>query len=147
MRGIRITTMESSRSAVQGGFCIGPRKAMYRGSPISPAIRWIMWCEVMCPLPKLLQAQSTSSLSRVGTWIKHTQEHSTEVTSGSRCQTMSISICHCFPTSIFSCEALLQYLVYLVLFIIIFFRLINYDIRTKTSACINHISLTTFALV
>ncbi len=42
--------------------------------------------------------------------------------------------------------ALLQYFVYLVL-TIIFFRLINHNNRRKTSACIHHISLATFAIV
>jgi hypothetical protein len=46
----------------------------------------------------------------------------------------------------FSCGSLLQYFVYLVL-TIIFFRLINHNNRRKTSVCIHHISLATFAIV
>jgi hypothetical protein len=59
---------------------------------------------------------------------------------------MCVSICHYFPICIFSYGALLQYLVSLVLIVIILFRLINYNIRTKTSVCNCHISLATYAL-
>ncbi len=49
-----------------------------------------------------------------------------------------------FPINIFFDGALLQYLVYLVLIVIIIFRLINYNNRFKTSVCIHHMSLATF---
>jgi hypothetical protein len=39
----------------------------------------------------------------------------------------------------FSCGAPFQYHVYLVLTVIILFRLINHNIRIKTSVCIHHI--------
>jgi hypothetical protein len=42
-----------------------------------------------------------------------------------------------FPVSIFSCGALLQYIVYLVLIVIIFFRLITLNTRSKTTARFN----------
>jgi hypothetical protein len=75
------------------------------------------------------------------------EEDSAVATFGSRCQTMYISICHLLSYGIFSCFSLRQYLVYLVLIFIIFFRLINHNIRRKTSACIHHLSFTTFVLV
>ncbi len=64
------------------------------------------------------------------------QEDSTVATSESRCRTMYEKHCHLLPTSIFFCGAFLQYLVYLVLIVIIFFRLRNHDNRIKTSVCI-----------
>ncbi len=52
-----------------------------------------------------------------------------------------------FAVSVSSFEAPLQYLVYLVLIVIILFRLINHNIRIKTSVCIPHISLASLAMV
>jgi hypothetical protein len=49
--------------------------------------------------------------------------------------------------SVSSFVAPLQYLVYLVLIVIILFRLINHNIRIKTSVCIPHISLASLAMV
>jgi hypothetical protein len=77
------------------------------------------------------------------------QEDSTVVTFGSRCwdnvhNHLSLAV---FLLS-FSCVALLQYLVYLVMTAIILFRLINHNNRIRTSACIlHHISLATFTMV
>ncbi len=52
-----------------------------------------------------------------------------------------------FLLAFFSCGALLQYLVYLVLTIIVSFSLVNHNNRVNTSACIHDISVATFAIV
>jgi hypothetical protein len=67
----------------------------------------------------------------------------------SRCWTMYVwhSPFAFLLSFLFSCGTLLQYLVYLVLIVIIFFRLINHENRMKITAFIHHISLATFAQV
>ncbi len=46
--------------------CVRPRRPKYSGSLLSLAMCEILLCGVMCPVPKPLQVQSTSSLSRGG---------------------------------------------------------------------------------
>ncbi len=76
-------------------YFIGPRSPMYSGSLLSLALCEIMWHGVMCPLPKSLQAQSTSSLSRWWTSMEHTRKNlnSTVPISGSICWRVCVSIC------------------------------------------------------
>jgi hypothetical protein len=52
-----------------------------------------------------------------------------------------------FPVSNFFCGTLPQYLVFLVLIVIIYLRLISLDNRIKISLCIHHMSLATLEIV
>ncbi len=75
------------------------------------------------------------------------QEDSTLATSGSRCWTLYVRICH-LPSykDYFFVGHFSKYLVYLVLTVIIL-RLISHNNRIKTSAFIHLISLATFTIV
>ncbi len=104
---------------------------MYNGSLLSLAMCEIMWCRVMCSMPKPLQAWSTSSLSRYGReWSTPRRFHYSHIWK----QVLGNISRHFSFTSLivsFSCEALLQYLVYRVLTVIIFSRLINHNKQKK----------------
>jgi hypothetical protein len=53
-------------------------------------------------------------------------------------QTIYSSICHLLPTSIYSWGALFQYIIYLVLIVIIIFRLINHNFCMHLSHCFGY---------
>ncbi len=79
--------------------------------------------------------------------MEHTNENLLQPhTSGPRCCTMCLSICHLPSSQYLFLWSTPPHIVYLVLIVIIFFRLINHNNRIKTSACIHHISLATFAI-
>jgi hypothetical protein len=99
----------------------------------------------MCQLPRPLQVQLASSSS--GDGLEWTQRYYCSQNWTQVLDNVSVAFVFTFLLLFFSCGALLQYLVYKVLTVIIFLKLISHNNRIKTFLFIHHISLVTFAVV
>ncbi len=125
-------------------FVSDQEELMCSRSLLSRAMYEIIWCGVICPLPRPLQAESTQG--KGPQWRTPRRFHCSHV----RPQMLDSVHKHLSCTVLlvsFSRGAILQYLVYLVLIVIIFYMLSNHNKRIKPSVRINHISLATFAIV
>ncbi len=124
--------------------CIEQRRLMYSGSLLSPAMCEIMWSWILCPLPKPFLAQSTIAAfqrdgpdcsiqrrfncSHIWTWmLDNVRKH----------------LSFTFLLVTFPCGAVLWYFVYLMLIVIILFRLINHKKRIKAFVRIHYSVLAT----
>jgi hypothetical protein len=81
-----------SRCTSNCHLCIEPRRLMYSGLYLSPPCVKSCKVGIKCPLPRPLQAQSTSSLPR--DWPRPHQQDFPIAKSAPRCWTLCVSICH-----------------------------------------------------